>query len=212
MFFNYILLRKNYEIGFCEAEILYLNFVCKNELTVEFTTKDPTSYPIFIYGVDIFARRKDDLKLNDKYNTLYSLCEQEQSSMTEDAINDVIQELLQSDNIPALVNWKEKFESTEKLLNKVDDKTDRDQKRLLFYLSEAAAPTIEHMTEKQIENELFYHINPLIGEYICKVEDKDSKSTTYSKLVLESLTRLLKQCLEKLNSSGEKPRISITKR
>ena len=49
---------KMHEIGFWDAEILYLNLVMKNELTVEFVTKDPTNYPINIYGVDVFGKQK----------------------------------------------------------------------------------------------------------------------------------------------------------
>lgn len=204
--------RKYYEIGLCEAEILYLNLVKKNELEVEFITKDPTHYPITIYGVDVFGRRKDQLKLTEKATLLYNMCEQEKSSIPEEAVTEVVQELMQSETTPVLVNWKEKFDSTEKLLETIKNKEIKDQNRLLFYLSEAATPTIEHMTEKQIENDLLYNLNPLIGEYICKVEEKNSKTATSSKLILESLIRLLKECLAKLKQERDQPSISITKR
>lgn len=50
--------QKLFEIGFWDAEILYLNCVLKNELTVEFLTKDPVNCPINISGVDIFGKNK----------------------------------------------------------------------------------------------------------------------------------------------------------
>ena len=49
---------KIHEIGFWDAEILYLSLAMKNELTVEFVIKDPTNYPINIYGVDVFEKQK----------------------------------------------------------------------------------------------------------------------------------------------------------
>lgn len=195
--------RKYYEIGFCDAEILYLHSVLKNKLTVEFLTKDPATYPISIYGVDVFSKRKESLKFNEKLAKLRSICEKEQAKDSEKGITDVVKEMMQSDDLPLLVNWREKFASMEDLLSSVRNKTVRDEKRLLFNLAEASTYVTEYMTDQQIENDLMYYIHPLIGEYICKVEEGQSKDSTNSKVILDSLMRLLKKCLEKLHKTDK---------
>jgi hypothetical protein len=58
------------------------------------------------------------------------------------------------------------------------------------------------MNDKDIENDLLYYIQPLIGEYICKIEQAEADDITYLKLILSSLMRLLKQSLKKLNNGG----------
>jgi len=142
---------------------------------------------------------KDNISFSQKQAKIKSFWEQQHLMSADNENNEVILELLQSDNFPVLVNWKEKFESTEVLLNKVKSKSVKDEKRLLFYLSEIATNTAEFMTDKQIENELFYHIYPLIGEYMWKVHEELHLGSTSSNLILESLMRCLKQCLIKLD-------------
>ena len=47
--------------------------VLKNELVVEFITDDANDYPINIYGVDIFGRRKDTINFSQKAKKINSL-------------------------------------------------------------------------------------------------------------------------------------------
>lgn len=180
-----------------------MNSVLKNKLTVEFVTKDPSQYPIHIFGVDVFTKSKETIEFQEKYNKIKSIFEAESEKDREKGINNVVLEMMQSENVPLLVNWKEKFKSVQNLLSDVTDKEVRDEKRLLFNISEASTYVTEFMTDPQIENDLMYFIHPLIGQYICQVEELDNKDSTYSRLILESLMRLLKKCLEKLNK-GDK--------
>lgn len=166
-------------------------------------SKDPSTYPISICGVDVFAKRKETLKFNEKLAKLKTICEREQLKDSEKGITDIVREMMQSDDLPLLVNWKEKFASMEDLLSSIRNKTVRDEKRLLFNLAEASTYVTEYMTDQQIESDLMYYIHPLIGEYICKVEEGQSKDSTNSKVILESLMRLLKKCLEKLHKTDK---------
>ena len=75
--------------------------------------------------------------------------------------------------------------------------------RLLFYITEISTNLVEFMTESQIENELFYHIYPLIGQYMCLVEENSLKKVSYSHLIYQSLLRCLKQCLAKLGKADK---------
>ena len=105
--------------------------------------------------------------------------------------------------MPVLVNWDEKLNSTEKLLESIRNKTLKDEKRLLFYLTEISSNLVEFMTESQIEHELFNHIYPLIGQYMCLVEENSLKKVSYSHLIYQSLLRCLKQCLVKLGKADD---------
>lgn len=155
-----------------------------------------------IYGVDVFGRRKSAIKFDEKYSKINSLCIKSKSQ-SEDETNDAVLELLQSVNTPVLVNWRDKFKYTEHFLDAIKNKATRNDKRLLFYLSEAATHAVEFMTVQQIEGELFQCIYPLVGQYMCHIEEEASKDSTYSKLILNSLMRLLKQGLDIL----EKPKL-----
>lgn len=138
-----------------------------------------------------------------KLDKLRAVCVREGEKEREKGINDVVLEMMQSENIPPLVNWKEMFTSVMDLLADCKNKDVRDEKLLLFNLSEASTYVTQFMTDQQIENDLMHYIHPLIGEYLCKVEELKDKDSTYSKLILESLTRLLNKCLEKLNKGEE---------
>jgi hypothetical protein len=158
--------RKMYEIGFCEAEILYIRQILKNKLTIKFTTTDPAQYPIHIFGVDIFGKLKETIDFDLKLDKLRAVCMREDEKEREKGINDVMLEMMQSENIPPLVTWKEMFSSIQDLLADCKDKEIRDEKLLLFNLSEASTYVTQFMTDQQIENDLMYYIHPLIGEYL----------------------------------------------
>lgn len=189
--------RKYYQVGFDETEMVYIEKVLKNTMTFEFHTRDPSTYPISIYGFDVFGKKKelirDYQKAEDK---ILKMVTEEQEKEASSGINDVVLEMMQSDNLPLLVNWKDKFASLQDLLSNVKDKTERDDKRMLFNLSEAICYATEFMSNEQIENDLLNYIYPLIGEYICKIEESSSKDSTCSKLILDSLLRLLKQIIK----------------
>lgn len=86
--------RKIHEIGFCEAEILYLYATMKHKLSIEFITKDPVNYPITIYGVDVFGKHKEEIKFDDKLAKLKELCQKEMAKKPEKGTSDVVKELL----------------------------------------------------------------------------------------------------------------------
>jgi hypothetical protein len=86
--------RKIHEIGFCEAEILYLYSTLKHKLAIEFISKDPVNYPITIFGVDVFGKRKEELKFDDKLAKLKELCLKEQSKKPEQGTSDIVKEML----------------------------------------------------------------------------------------------------------------------
>lgn len=191
------------EIGFCDAEILFLNIVNGNTFEAEITTKDPENHPINIYGVDIFGKRKETINFAPKQKMISTACEYEHLTSSENDNNDVLKELLQSSDIPVLVNSDEKFVSTERLLATIRSRNIKDEKRLLFYITETCTNSVDFMDDQQIEHELFYHIYPLIGQYMCQVQENTISTTSYSHLILESLLRCLKQCLTKLGKLDE---------
>ena len=204
------------EIGLCDAEIMYAHMVgsdpssdSKKSINVEFEirTKDVDNHPINIYGVDIFGKKKDAMNYSSKQKVIQTFCEKEHLSSNDGESSDVLKELLQSADIPVLVTSKEKFESTEKLLDTIRSHKVRDERRLLFYICELCSNMVDFMTDQQIENELFYHIYPLIGQYMCQVEEISKSTTSYSKLILESLTRCLNQCWTRLGRLNEKENI-----
>lgn len=107
---------------------MYLDIIKNNQLEVEIITKDPTKCPLNIYGVDIFGKRKEGSTYSQKVNKIKSYCDYLHLTSNDKIDNEVLKELLQSQDMPVLVNWNEKFNNSESLINQIKGKAEKNEK------------------------------------------------------------------------------------